>query len=104
MNQQPTPYEHPGRRSKIRSIPTPVAAPVNLTPLIDGMVIGTLGNIPLTSAVYAQLSTAPHVDEPLAWVSVNDTAEVLGLLAGAPARTSAPIDGLPQLVLTDGAR
>jgi hypothetical protein len=54
--------------------------------------------------VYFQLATAHHVDASLAWVSVNDSAEVLGLLEGRPVRASAAIEGLPQLILTDGAR
>lgn len=68
------------------------------------MVTGTLGNVPLTSVVYTQITTAHRVDIPLAWVSVNDSAEVLGILEGRPVRTSAPIEALPQLILTDGAR
>jgi len=104
MNEQPTPYKHPGRRSNVRSIPSAARPPVTLSPLIKGMVTGTLGNVPLSSAVYAQLSPAHRVDAPLAWVNVNDSAEVLGLLDGRPVRTSAAIEGLPQLILTDGAR
>ena len=104
MNTPPTPYTPPRRRSHITVVKGPDATPVTLMPLVKGMVTGTLGNVPLTSVVYAQLLTAPHVDEPLAWVSVNDSAEVLGLLNGSPVRTSAAIEGLPQLILTDGAR
>lgn len=104
MHEQPTPYARPGRRSRVTVVKGPEALPVTLSPLIDGMVTGTLGNVPLTSVVYAQLAPAHRVDTPLAWVSVNDSAEVLGLLEGRPVRTSAAIGGLPQLVLTDGAR
>jgi hypothetical protein len=104
MNEQPMPYQYPGRRSKVRSIPVPVAPPVTLSPLVKGMVTGTLGNVPLTSDVYAQLATALRVDTLLAWVSLIDTAEVLGLLDDRPVRTSAAIGSLPQLILTDGAR
>lgn len=103
MNEQPTHYQHPGRRSRVTVVKGPEAGPVTLSPLIDGMVTGTLGKVPLTSVVYAQLSTAHRVDAPLAWVSVNDSAEVLGLLDGQPVRTSAVVEGLPQLILTDGA-
>lgn len=104
MNTQPTPYEPPRRRSRITVVRGPEALPVTLTPLIKGMVTGTLGNVPLTSDVYAQIATAHRSDAPLAWVSVNDSAEVLGLLDDQPVRTSAAIEGLPQLILTDGAR
>jgi hypothetical protein len=104
MYQQPTPYTSPRRRSHITLVKGAAVPPVTLSPLIDGMVTGTLGNVPLSSVVYAQLATAHHVDVPLAWVSVNDSAEVLGLLEDRPVRTSAAIEGLPQLILTDGAR
>lgn len=104
MNEQPTPYAPPRRQSKVRSIPSALRLPVTLSPLISGMVTGTLGNVPLTSAVYAQLATAHRVDTPLAWVSVNDSAEVLGLLDDRPVRTSTAVGSLPQLILTDGAR
>jgi hypothetical protein len=104
MNAQPTPYKHPGRRSNITVVRGSDVPPVTLSPLVKGMVTGTLGNVPLSSAVYAQLLTAHRVDTPLAWVSVNDAAEVLGLFEGRPVRTSAAIEGLPQLILTDGAR
>lgn len=104
MNEQPTPYQHPGRRSRITVVKGAEAVPVTLSPLIKGMVTGTLGNVPLTSLVYAQLSTAHRVDTPLAWVSVADSAEVLGMLNGQPVRASAVIEGLPQLILTDGCQ
>lgn len=104
MNTQPTPYEPPRRRSRVVVVKGPEAPPVTLTPLIDGMVTGTLGTVPLTSDVYAQLATVHRVDTPLAWVSVKNSAEVLGLLDGQPVRTSAAVEGLPQLILTDGAR
>jgi len=104
MNEQPTPYKYPGRRSRVTVVRGEEVSPVTLSPLIDGMVTGTLGNVPLTSDVYAQLSPAHRIDKPLAWVSVNDSAEVLGMLDGQPVRTSAAIEGLPQLILTDGAR
>jgi hypothetical protein len=104
MNEQPTPYKHPGRRSHITVAKGATVAPVTLSPLIKGMVTGTLGNVPLTADVYAQLATAHRVDTTLAWVSVNDSAEVLGLLEGRPVRTSAAIEGLPQLILTGAAR
>lgn len=104
MNEQPTPYTTPKRRSRVTVVMGPPVPPVTLSPLIEGMVTGMLGNVPLTSVVYAQLVTAHRVDTPLAWVSVNDTAEVLGLLEDRPVRTSAAIEGLPQLILTDGAR
>jgi hypothetical protein len=104
MNTQPTPYEPPRRRSRVVVVRGPEAPPVTLTPLINGMVTATLGNVPLSSDVYAQLATAQRIDTPLAWVSVRDSAEVLGLLDSQPVRTSAAIEGLPQLILTDGAR
>lgn len=104
MNEQPTPYEHPGRRPRVTVVKGEEVAPVTLSPLIKGMVTGTLGNVPLSSDVYAQLSPAHRVDTPLAWVIVNDAAEVLGMLDGQPVRTSAATAGLPQLILTDGAR
>ena len=104
MNEQPTPYTPPRRRSRVIVVRGPEAPPVTLSPLINGVVTGTLGTVPLTSAVYAQLATAHRVDTPLAWVSMNDSAEVLGLLDDRPVRTSAAIGSLPQLILTDGAR
>lgn len=104
MNTQSTPYTPPRRRSHITVVKGAQVPPATLSPLIKGMVTGTLGNVPLSSVVYAQLPLAPRVDQPLAWVSVNDCAEVLGLLNGSPVRTSAAIEGLPQLILTDCAR
>lgn len=104
MYKQPTPYQHPGRRSNVTVVKGSPLAPVTLSPLIDGMVTGTLGKVPLTSAVYAQIPTAHRLDTPLAWVSVGDSADVLGLFEGRPVRASAAIEGLPQLILTDGAR
>jgi hypothetical protein len=104
MNEHPIPFEHPGRRSRVTVVKGSAVPPLALTSLVKGLVTGALGTVPLTSAVYAQLVTAHRVDVPLAWVSVNDSAEVLGLLDGQPVRTSAAINGLPQLILTDSAR
>lgn len=104
MNEQPTPYTPPQRRLRVTVVKGASVPPVTLSPLAKGMVTGTLGNVPLSSVVYAQLATAHHVDAPLAWVRINDSVEVLGLLEGRPVRTSAAIDGLPQLILTDGVR
>jgi hypothetical protein len=104
MNDQPTPYQPRRRRSRVTVVKSAAVAPVTLSPLVNGMVTGTLGNVPLSSDVYAQLATAHRVDTPLAWVCVNDSAEVLGLLEDRPVRTSADIQGLPQLILSDGAR
>lgn len=104
MNTPPTPYTPPRRRSRLTVVKGPEVAPVTLSPLVKGMVTGTLGNVALSSAVYTQLLMAHRVDTPLAWVGVNDSAEVLGLLDGSPVRTSAAIEGLPQLILTDGER
>lgn len=104
MNTQPTPYTPPRRRSRLTVVKGPEVPPVTLSPLVKDMVTGTLGNVPLSSVVYVQLPLAPRVDTPLAWVSVNDSTEVLGLLDGSPVRTSATVEGLPQLILTDGAR
>lgn len=104
MTDQPTPYQHPGRRSHVTIVPNPAQEPVTLSPLIDGMVSGTLGRVPLTSDVYAQLSTEDRCDKPVAWVRIDGTVEVLGLLEGRPVRTIRDAGNLPQLILTDGAR
>ncbi|MDQ0822794.1 hypothetical protein QFZ79_000534 [Arthrobacter sp. V4I6] len=104
MNEQPTPYTPPRRRSRITVVKGAPVAPVTLSPLIDGMVTGTLGNVTLTSAVYVQLATAHRVDRPLAWVRFDGTVEVLGLFDQRPVRTTADSEGLPQLILTGGAR
>jgi hypothetical protein len=104
MNEQSNPYEHPRRRSRVTVVKGAAVAPVTLSPLIDGMVTSTLGNMPLTSDVYAQLDTAARSDVSLAWVRFDDTVEVLGLVDQRPVRTIADSEGLPQLILTDGAR
>lgn len=103
MNDQPSPYTPPRRRSRVTVVAGPKAAPVTLSPLVKGMVTGTLGKVPLTSDVYAQLSTASRFDSPIAWVRFEGNVEVLGLLHGCPVRTTGDIEGLPQLILTDGA-
>ena len=104
MTQRPTPYEPPRRRSRVTVVKGAPVAAVTMSPLINGMVTGTLGNVPLSSVVYAQLPTAQRVDAPLAWVRIDGILEVLGLFLGRPARTTGDTQGLPQLILTDGAR
>lgn len=55
MNNYPTPYTSPRRRSRITHVRGAVVLPVTLSPLAKGMVTGTLGTVPITSAVYAQI-------------------------------------------------
>lgn len=104
MNEQPTPYTPPRQRSRVTFVHGAPVAPVTLSPLIDGMVTGTLGKIPLTSIVYEQIEMGA-CDHPLAWVWFNGY-EVLGLSNENVIRcryNNHPL-GLPQLILTDGAR
>ncbi|QYF88549.1 hypothetical protein [Arthrobacter sp. PAMC25284] len=106
MNEQPIPYEHPGRRSRVTVVKGAEVAPVTLTPLIKGLVTGTLGNVPLSSGVYGQIDIEPRVDESIAWVRFNDSHEVLGLKDGHVVRCRYNLRPrvLAQLILTDGAR
>lgn len=100
MNEQPTP-----RRSRVTVVKGASVPPVTLSPLIKGMVTGTLGNVPLTSDVYAQIEQS-NCDEPIAW-AWHDGFEVLGLSDGRVVRGEAhhhSAAGLPQLILTDAAR
>lgn len=105
LNNRPTPYETK-RRSRVTVVKGASAPPVTLTPLAKGMVTGTLGSVPLTSDVYAQIRrTQDPVSEPIATVLIAGEREVLGTTNGEVLRsdshtTSAPI---PQLILTSGA-
>lgn len=103
MNNHPTPYTPPRRRPRVIHVKGAVVLPVTLSPLVKGMVTGTLGTVPLTSAVYAQLplATSP-LDQPIAWVTIDDHREILGLNNGHVTRVPVdqPADSLPQLILT----
>jgi hypothetical protein len=103
MNEPPTPYAPPRRRSHVTVVKGAAVPSVTLSPLIDGMVIGMLDNVPLTSVVYAQLDAAASFDTPLAWVRFDGVREVLGLLNGRPVRSTDASESLPQLILTGAA-
>lgn len=104
MNEHPIPYE-PKRRSRITVVKGAPAPPVALSPLVKGMATGSLGNVPLTSAVYAQIPrTHDPVDVPIATVMIDDALEMLGITKGQVLRSSGhPTPAqIPQLILTEG--
>ena len=100
---RPTPYTPPRRRSRVTHVKGAVDPPVTLSPLVKGMVTGTLGTVPLTSAVYAQipLETGP-LDHPIAWVTFDDQYELIGLIDGHVVRVPGSAPDLSQLILTEG--
>ncbi|MDJ0315069.1 hypothetical protein [Arthrobacter sp. H35-D1] len=103
MNIHPTPYTPPRRRSRVTHVKGAVDLLVTLSPLVNGMVTGTLGTVPLTSAVYAQIpSTTGPLDQPIAWVTFDDQHELLGLIDGHVVRAPGSASDLPQLILTEG--
>ncbi|MDP9693021.1 UNVERIFIED_ORG: hypothetical protein J2X79_000558 [Arthrobacter globiformis] len=105
MNDQPTPYQHPGRRSRLTVVKGDAAPPLTLSPLVKGMVTGMLGKIPMTSEVYEQIELG-DCEEPLAWVRFKHDYEVLGISDGHVIRDLKDHSAaeLPQLILSDGAR
>ncbi|WP_223914418.1 hypothetical protein [Arthrobacter sp. NicSoilC12] len=79
---------------------------MTLSPLAKGMATGTLGDVPLTSDVYAQIPWTQGIcDEPLARVRFDDGDEVLGLEDARVVRdfSEHPEVELPQLILTGAA-
>ena len=101
---QPTPYEHPGKRSHIRMAPPgPARLPISLTPIAPGLVTGAIGRLPLTVGVYLQLPSATDC-EPLASVRIEGRDEVLGMQDQRIVRAARTVRNLPQLILLDGAR
>lgn len=107
MNEHPTPYTPPKRRSRVTVVKGTPAPPVTLSPLVKGMVTGTMGNVPLTSAVYAQVPRIDGpVDPPLVTVMFGDRLEVLGIVDGRVLRgyelDAADLEILPRLILKEG--
>lgn len=106
MNEHPTPYE-PKRRSRVKVVKGASEVPVTLTHLVKGMVTGTLGTVPLTSDVYAQIPPSYYrMGNLIATVQFGDLLEVLGTVGGRVFRGYEPdspdLETLPRLILTEG--